>query len=95
MGWFANARTPAEWQRICDRCGRVWFATTERPPSKLEIRGHKTSASGSRGMIGGGRRASSHEMRAYSLQTTRDAILAQARCPGCGSASYTQLLVNR
>lgn len=79
-----------EWRRTCKRCSQVWFAPIEVKPNRLEIGGYKMGATGSRLTLFGGRKASSQEVRAQSLQAKRDRIESLERCPQCGLRRTTK-----
>jgi hypothetical protein len=83
-----------EFHRTCQHCGRQWYAPIESAPNGMQVFGMRMQASGQsmsgRGLFGGG---GSARARAVQMQAQRDRVRDAARCPDCGSGSFTQTRV--
>jgi ribosomal protein S27AE len=87
------AKRASELQRTCSRCGTDWYLTaTEarmRPPNRMEMTGQRMSAAGE-GMSLFSSFRGRELQKLQRLEARKAAIEALARCPNCGSQSFTE-----
>jgi hypothetical protein len=80
---------PKDYLRVCDGCGTGWLLpkewAKEKPPKGFQVRSMQRAT-----RFAIGRQRERYSMQAATLQGSQDRVLNNARCPSCGSTTYTQ-----
>lgn len=78
-----------DYTRVCASCGTPWLLPEEwarqKAPRASQVRSMQRAT-----RFAVGRQRERYSMQAVALQGTQDRVLANARCPSCGSSSFTQ-----
>jgi len=83
----------SELQRTCGRCSTVWYVPADlKAPSKSEMFSAKLGKAGADlSLISFSR--SRKQQKVNRLEDKAQAVKDEARCPSCGSGSFTETLV--
>lgn len=85
----AVAAVPKDYVRVCKSCGARWLLpkewAIEKAPNDRQVRALERAT-----RFAIGRQRERYSMQSTSLHGSRDRVLANARCPSCGSSDYEQ-----